>query len=781
MIFLPSPLRLTSASILRRVLPVIPALLLAAPALLRAQSPLADRVARPESIRPVAPVGTAATAAVPATLARTALTDAEATAPLHVELALKMRNFAELERRVTAGETISRAEMAARFLPTEDDYQAVARWLTAQGLTVKSAGAGHAVVSASGTPKQLHTAFQTRFARVAFRGAEYTSAVETPSLPTAIESRVSAIHGLQPYLRPQKKSAIRKAAAATTQATNYIEPPYTVSDIMKAYNVDPGTLTGKGQAIGIVIDTVPKNADLTGFWADNGVAQSLSNIVTVNVENGRLPAASGEETLDVSWSSGLAPGAQIIIYACGDLDNVNDAYSRILDDLQDGSQPNLHQVSMSFGAGEQTDETGDDISSVHQMFTAISAYGVSLFAASGDDGSNADEDRVVQVLYPASDPLVTGVGGTSLYVDPITGAVTGETAWSTSGPHRGGFGGDDGSSGGGISSYFSRPSWQVGSSVPAGTKRLVPDVSFAADPDTGCYLVLDGEVEQYGGTSWGSPSWAGLSALFNEARANANATAFTNLNASLYPLLGTTNFRDITSGSNGAYSAAVGYDLVTGLGVPEFDNLLASIGGSTPTVTEVAPVITSATTAVAATGAAFQFQITASHTPSSYNASGLPAGLSVATTTGLISGNATAVGTYTVTLSATNTSGTGTSTLTLTVVTAATPTVTLVATEPQVILGSDGEGEAVLSIPSALPNDLTVYYTIKGSATNGTDCVYLKGYAKLKAGRTSKPIRIIPQGDLGGAGKKVVKLTLATNGSYVVGTTGFVKITILNP
>ncbi len=726
-----------------------------------------DRVGLPRSIRPVGPVGAASS--VPASLVRPTLSAVEAATPLRVDLVLHMRNFEELERRASAGETISRAEMAERFLPLESDHRAVAQWLVSRGLTVAPPGASHAVVSASGTPDLLRQAFQTGFARVAFRNAEYTAAVESPSLPTDIADRVANIHGLQPYLHPHKSGRMREVATGSG-----ISPPYLVNDVLTAYNAQNTGLTGAGQQIGVVIDTVPLSSDLTQFWTANGVSQSLSNIITVNVLNStQLTKTDGEETLDVAWSSGLAPGAQIIIYACGDLENVNACFSRILDDLQDGSRPGLHQVSMSFGGGEETDETPDDMNSVHQMYTAMTAYGVSLFAASGDDGSNADGDRTVQVLYPASDPVVTGVGGTSLYLNPDTGAVDNEEAWSPDGSS------DNNSSGGGISGFFPRPSWQIGSTVPAGSRRLVPDVAFDADPNTGCFLVYKGKAQDYGGTSWSAPCWAALCALVNQARATGGQQALTGANPSLYPLLGTASFRDITSGNNGSYEAGTGYDLMTGLGVPKFGTLLASLQGTTVTITRMAPAFGTIPAVRGVMGEAFAYQITASNSPATFGAADLPDGLSVNPATGLISGSPSATGIFIVTLSATNAAGTGTTGLALTIAPSSDPVVILTASEPQALLNDDQAGEFTLSIANAVSSDVKVSYTLKGSAINGTDYAYLKGFTKIKAGRTSKAIRVVPQGNVEGAGKKVIKLKLAPGEGYTIGTTGVVKVSIL--
>ena len=146
-----------------------------------------------------------------------------------------------------------------------------------------------------------------------------------------------------------------------------------------------------------------------------------------------------------------------------------------------------------------------------------------------------------------------------------------ETAWADTG--------------GGASIFFTRPSYQTGPGVPAGTMRLVPDVASAADPDTGCYLVLNGQPKQFGGTSWSAPTWAGFAALINEARADNNLPSLGLLNPLIYPLIGTANFRDITQGSNGpvgsdTYVAGPGFDETTGIGVPDVGVLLQTLSGT---------------------------------------------------------------------------------------------------------------------------------------------------------------------------------------------------------
>ena len=133
------------------------------------------------------------------------------------------------------------------------------------------------------------------------------------------------------------------------------------------------------------------------------------------------------------------------------------------------------------------------------------------------------------------------------------------------------------SSGGGKSIFFARPAWQTGKGVPAGRKRLVPDVSLAADPSTGAFLVLNGTVVQMGGTSWSAPVWAGFCALLNEARSKARKPFLPFLNPLPYPLQGTACFRDIRVGNSGDFSAGPGYDLVTGPGVPNVKELMKAL------------------------------------------------------------------------------------------------------------------------------------------------------------------------------------------------------------
>jgi kumamolisin len=161
--------------------------------------------------------------------------------------------------------------------------------------------------------------------------------------------------------------------------------------------------------------------------------------------------------------------------------------------------------------------------------------------------------------------------------------------------------------GGGKSIFFPRPSWQTGVNDTASTAaangdttagaaatstatasstatgaaatpmRLVPDVSCTADPSDGANLVLNGKSIVIGGTSWAAPVWAGFCALINEARGNAGKPFLPFLNPLMYPLQGTPAFRDITAGTNGAYSAGTGYDMVTGIGVPNVAALISAL------------------------------------------------------------------------------------------------------------------------------------------------------------------------------------------------------------
>jgi kumamolisin len=530
----------------------------------RAQS-VATRTTFTDSIKEPAKVmaNMASVAKNVPSVVRSELTDAETQATIDFSIALKMRDFAELQHRVGTGEIISLDEMNAKYFPTSAEVTSVRQWLAAQGFEVQPSVTYELSVFARGTVAQLQRAFAVTFGRVQFAGEEHTSALTAPSLPTDIANPVLSINGLQPHLHPFVHS-IRKPAVAGKLISN--RAPYLVPEIAKAYDASIGD--GTGQKIAIVIDTFPNDSDLTSFWTDNSIPQSLNNIEKVQVVAGTLPAPSGEETLDVSWTSGIASAAKIRVYATRSLAfaRIDQAYQQIINDLP--SQPALHQVSMSFGIGETFEALGQ-MQTDSQYFSAIAGDGVTVFVSSGDGGSNPGTDggyspsNPVQVESPANDPSVTAVGGTSLFLNQSTGVPSSETVWFEGG--------------GGQSTIFSRPYWQQSTGIP-GSGRLVPDVALAADPNTGAFLILNGAIWQVGGTSWSAPTWAGFCARINQIRAGNGASSVRLLSTRIYPYVGPA-FRDITFGSNGAYNAGIQFDLCTGFGTPDVNNLGKLLSG----------------------------------------------------------------------------------------------------------------------------------------------------------------------------------------------------------
>ncbi len=494
-------------------------------------------------------------------------------------LALAKNARAALETKVEKGETISPQELR-KYAPPDADVKSLVDWLNANGFSNVEVAKDRASVYAQAPVDQIEKTLQVAMVRVTKDGLSYTAAQNAPSLPADVGRSVQAIEGLQPFRHANKHSRLRqnpngnRSALAATAAEAPApavanEPPYLVSEILKAYGADGLPVTGRQQRIAILIDTFPADADVEAFWTKNGIpATAGDRIRKINVTGRHLPAPSGEETLDVEWSSGIARDAKISVYASGSLSfvDLDKALDRILADAQ--TDPELRQVSISLGLGEKfMGGPGGEIATQHQKFLQLAALGVNVFVSSGDAGSNPDDTGhssggPLQVEYESSDTCVVGVGGTTLAL-AANGTVATETGWA--------------GGGGGKSVIFPRPAWQKGTGLPHGKKRLVPDVSLVADPETGALIVLQGQVQQIGGTSWSAPVWAGFCAVINEARVKANKSPLGFLNPLIYPLKGSNCFRDINEGSNGAFDSGPGYDMVTGLGVPNVAKLIAAL------------------------------------------------------------------------------------------------------------------------------------------------------------------------------------------------------------
>jgi kumamolisin len=224
------------------------------------------------------------------------------------------------------------------------------------------------------------------------------------------------------------------------------------------------------------------------------------------------------------------------------------------------------------------------LDAINDSLQAASLLGMTVCVAAGDDGSDDEVgDGHAHVDFPSSSPFVLGVGGTTLKKSS-SGVIT-ETAWKDGDGLRKDNGG---STGGGVSTIFPRPSWQTVTieSVNPGSieGRVVPDVAADASANTGYWTVVDGQGAPSGGTSAAAPLWASLI-----ARLNASLGAPVGfLSPLLYAVgangqtLGQTGCRDITSGNNdtasiGGYSAGPGYDAVTGWGVPIGDVLASGL------------------------------------------------------------------------------------------------------------------------------------------------------------------------------------------------------------
>ncbi len=356
--------------------------------------------------------------------------------------------------------------------------------------------------------------------------------------------------------------------------------------------------------------------------ANNGTGQEAHNLWSVEV------------SLDVEWAHAIAPGANVLLATTPTAETLGvQGFTQMMNAEQFVIDHHLGSViSQSFGSAEEAFASTQSLLNLRHAFESAAADGVTVFASSGDGGTaNIVKEPVKNpavipfptVIWPASDPLVTAVGGTSLCTniaslsDPTRGTVVDpvskplecqaannpgaqrEVTWNNF-PTRG----IPIATGGGPSHVFSRPAYQDG--TVSGANRTIPDVALVADPFTGV-LVYDTEPAVagappgglrcprggppcsagwyvVGGTSASSPQWAGMIAIANQMN-TGHPLGF--INPSLYRIGHSshyaTDFFDVTQGNNQVdptipgFSAGAGWDPVTGWGTPRASHLIPDL------------------------------------------------------------------------------------------------------------------------------------------------------------------------------------------------------------
>ncbi|MDH6134062.1 kumamolisin [Kitasatospora sp. MAA4] len=444
-------------------------------------------------------------------------------------------------------------QFAAQFGATPETVAKVSGYLAAQGLTVGQVSANRLTIQASGTAAQVQKAFGTSLAnyRDSQDGRSYFANTTAPVLPADIASVVTDVAGLNSYAKYTHFSTPAATPAATPKAPTGLNPTTARSAYNLTSTINAG-YNGTGSTVGLLEFSGFQQSNISAYDKQYSLHPSTPSVVAVS---GGTTDLSGQDEveLDIEVVQALAPGSTVKVYEAPNSDAGETAiYSQLVSD-------NVPVISISWGTDEAS-ETASNRVAVDADLKEAAAQGQSVFAASGDSGSDDAGNGGTSVDFPASDPYTTGVGGTTLSTSG--GAWSKETAWS--------------GSGGGVSSFFNTPSFQ--SKVNTGTYRAVPDVAADANPSSGWAIYTGGSWQEFGGTSAAAPNWAAFVADYNsEARAKGKAS-FGFANSTIYKLASSSSyasaFHDVKTGSNGAYSAGTGYDKVTGWGTYNGANFL---------------------------------------------------------------------------------------------------------------------------------------------------------------------------------------------------------------
>ena len=477
---------------------------------------------------------------------------------------------------VSERQYLTREELAARHGADPADLDKIEAFAHAHGLTVGHRSVAERRVVLAGTLGALAGAFGVRLKRVMFQGREHRTRTGAVRVPAALAGIIEDVKGFDdrpqtsPHFRRRQPPRARKKGGRVRPRAGTTAGTFTPVEVARLYHFPAGA-DGAGECIALIeLGGGYRTADLTTYFQTLGLPAPV--VTAVSVDNGaNTPGgdADGEVMLDIEVAAAVAPAAKIAVYFAPNTDQgFVDAIKTAVHDTQ--RKPSV--ISISWGGPEES-YTAQSLANYDAVFQEAAALGVTVLVASGDNGSAdvSPPDKKLRVDFPSASPLVLSCGGTHLTADGADAIAT-ETVWND--------GAQGGASGGGVSTKYPLPAWQKTAKVPkinGKAGRGLPDVAGDADPETGYDVRVDGQNEVIGGTSAVAPLWAGLLALCNQQL--GKPVGF--LNALLYTdAAARASLHDITSGNNGGYQAAVGWDACTGLGSPDGAALLAALGAT---------------------------------------------------------------------------------------------------------------------------------------------------------------------------------------------------------
>ncbi|WP_375489391.1 protease pro-enzyme activation domain-containing protein [uncultured Jatrophihabitans sp.] len=607
---------------------------------------------------------------------------------LTLAVTLPLRHRAELDRLIADvsnpaspnhGHYLTAAQFAARYAPTKAAVRTVTKYLRSSGLTVTKISSNRTVVDASGSAAKAQTAFGTKLGRYhdAKLRRTYLANPAAVTLPTSVAADVLGVVGLDTHYRQSQPPVTHTTGPRVGSGP---AGGYTPTELKTGYDVTPlasAGYTGAGQKIGLFELAGFKQSNITAYDNQYGLGSAAPTVTSVDGGNTTLGDAEVEVELDIEVAQAIAPSSTITVFEGPNTDQgVIDTYNAM------ATSDTTFTNSTSWGECEPSSSAAT-INSESQIFAQMAAQGQGLYAASGDSAAyDCGTSGQLAVDNPADDPNVTGTGGTHLTLGS-GGAYSAETPWDTKATEGGG---------GGVSTTFALPSYQSG--VPglpsACTKRCVPDISGDADPATGYSIYSQGKWTVVGGTSAAAPLWAGFTAVYNQDALANGKSRLGFANPTLYSLKKNsqtyTPFHDITTGHTSTttnWPATTGYDLATGIGSFDGNNLARDLVGGGGTATNDFSIAASPTSISAAQGASATSTISTAVTSGSaqtvaLSASGLPSGATASfsptsvtaggsSTLTLTAGSSTAAGTYSVTVTGTGASATHTTTVSFTV------------------------------------------------------------------------------------------------------------------